>query len=25
MDMDRYIELELEYLKESAKEQLAIW
>ncbi|MCK9272299.1 ATP synthase F1 subunit epsilon [Candidatus Gracilibacteria bacterium] len=24
MDMDRYIELELEYLKESAKEQLAI-
>lgn len=25
MDMDRYIELELEYLKESAMEQLAIW
>ena len=24
MDMERYIELELEYLKESAKEQLAI-
>ena len=25
IDMDRYIELEMEYLRESAKEQLAIW